>query len=262
LTVRLRGEPVLDIWAGHADRAGRVPWTRETAPLVFSASKGLSSTIIHRLADKGLVEYDKPVAEYWPAFGKSGKHAVTLRTIMKHEAGLSKLDGIVDAYEDFFDSELIEDRLAAAWADRFAGKPAYHALTYGWILSGLARAVTGKGMRALLREELAEPLGLEGLHLGRPPESSPTQLAALVGARIPSRSSARRVIQFGKKWTPFKGVIEASIPKPGMEKSFRATTRRCSTARCPRPVRSPPRPHWPRYTRRWRGTALWTGSSS
>jgi CubicO group peptidase (beta-lactamase class C family) len=220
LTVRLRGEPVLDIWAGHSDRAGHVPWTHDTAPLVFSVSKGLSSTIIHRLADRGLIEYDKPVAEYWPAFGKSGKHAVTLRRIMAHEAGLSQLDGIVNAYADFFDSALVEDRLAAAWADRFAGKPAYHALTYGWILSGLARAVTGKGMRELFREELAEPLGVEGVHLGRPPENSPTKLASLVGARIPSTSSAQRVIQFGRRRTPCKGLIEASIPEPGMEKIF------------------------------------------
>ena len=35
------------------------------------------------------------------------------------------------------------------------GNPAYHALTYGWLMSGLARAVTGKGMRELIREELA-----------------------------------------------------------------------------------------------------------
>ena len=36
-------------------------------------------------------------------------------------------------------------------------------------MSGLARAVTGKGMRELIREELAEPLNTDGLHLGRPP---------------------------------------------------------------------------------------------
>ncbi|WP_083777933.1 serine hydrolase domain-containing protein [Segniliparus rotundus] len=218
LTVRLHGETVLDIWAGHSDRAGRAAWTRDTAPIVFSVSKGLSSTIIHRLADRGLIEYDKPVAEYWPAFGKSGKHAVTVRKVMAHEAGLSQLGGIINEYADYFDHELIEDRLASAWADRFAGKPAYHAFTYGWILSGLARAVTGKGMRDLFRQELAEPLGVEHIHLGRPPESSPTQLAAFVGARIPSTSPAQQVIQFGRKWTPFKRLIEACIPEPGMEK--------------------------------------------
>ena len=60
------------------------------------------------------------------------------------------------------------------------GKPAYHALTYGWLMSGLARAVTGKGMRELIREELAEPLDTDGLHLGRPPAESPTRPAQII----------------------------------------------------------------------------------
>ena len=37
--------------------------------MVFSATKGMASTVIHRLADRGLIDYDAPVAEYWPAFG-------------------------------------------------------------------------------------------------------------------------------------------------------------------------------------------------
>ena len=63
--------------------------------------------------------------------------------------------------EDLLDHLVMEGRLAAAAPGRLLGKPAYHALTYGWLMSGLARAVTGKGMRALIREELARPLGTE-----------------------------------------------------------------------------------------------------
>ncbi len=47
-------------------------------------------------------------------------------------------------------------------------------------MSGLARAVTGKGMRDLIREELAEPLNTDGLHLGRPPADSPTRAAQIL----------------------------------------------------------------------------------
>ena len=56
----------------------------------------------------------------------------------------------------------MEARLAAAPAGWLLGKPASHALTYGWLMSGLARAVTGKGMRELVRVELAAPLNTEG----------------------------------------------------------------------------------------------------
>ena len=73
LAVYLDGEPVVDVWTGWSDRRGRVPWTADTATMVFSATKGMASTVIHRLVDRGLIDYDAPVAEYWPAFGANGK---------------------------------------------------------------------------------------------------------------------------------------------------------------------------------------------
>jgi CubicO group peptidase (beta-lactamase class C family) len=178
LAVYLDGEPVVDVWTGWADRRGRVPWTADTGTTVFSATKGLASTVIHRLVDRGLIEYDAPVAQYWPQFGASGKADITVRQLMRHQAGLSALRG--SSKQDLLDHERMERRLAAAAPGYSFGRSAYHALTYGWLLSGLARAVTGKGMRQLIREELAEPLGTDGLHLGRPPTEAPTQAAQII----------------------------------------------------------------------------------
>jgi CubicO group peptidase (beta-lactamase class C family) len=146
--------------------------------MVFSATKGLASTVIHRLADRGLIDYDAPVAEYWPEFGANGKSEMTVRQVMRHRAGLSGLRGATQ--EELLDHIVMEERLAAAPPGRLLGKPAYHALTYGWLMSGLARAVTGKGMRTLIREELAEPLGTDGMHLGRPPADAPTRVAQII----------------------------------------------------------------------------------
>jgi CubicO group peptidase (beta-lactamase class C family) len=178
LAVYLDGQPVVDVWTGWSDRAGRVPWTADRAPMVFSATKGMASTVIHRLVDRGLIDYDAPVAEYWPEFGANGKSALTVREVMRHRAGLSGLRGATK--EDLLDHIVMEERLAAAPPGRLLGKPAYHALTFGWLMSGLARAVTGKGMRALIREELAEPLDTDGMHLGRPPAGAPTRVAEII----------------------------------------------------------------------------------
>ena len=178
LAVYLDGQPVVDVWTGWSDRGGKLPWTADTASMVFSATKGLASTVIHRLADRGLIDYDAPVAEYWPEFGAKGKSDLTVREVMRHHAGLSGLRGATK--EDLLDHLVMEERLAAARPGRLLGKPAYHALTFGWLMSGLARAVTGKGMRALIREELAEPLGTDGLHLGRPPAEAPTRVAEII----------------------------------------------------------------------------------
>jgi CubicO group peptidase (beta-lactamase class C family) len=178
LAVYVDGLPVVDVWTGWADRGGRVPWSADTAPMVFSATKGMASTVIHRLADRGLIDYEAPVAEYWPEFAANGKAGLTVREVMRHHAGLSGLRGATK--EDLLDHVVMEDRLAAASPGRLLGKSAYHALTFGWLMSGLARAVTGKGMRALIREELAEPLDTDGMHLGRPPAESPTRVAEII----------------------------------------------------------------------------------
>jgi CubicO group peptidase (beta-lactamase class C family) len=178
LAVYVDGQPAVDVWKGWADRGGHVPWSADNAPMVFSATKGMASTVIHRLADRGLIDYEAPVAEYWPEFAANGKANLTVREVMRHTAGLSGLRGATK--EDLLDHVVMEERLAAARPGRLLGKSAYHALTYGWLMSGLGRAVTGKGMRALIREELADPLGTDGMHLGRPPAESPTRVAEII----------------------------------------------------------------------------------
>jgi CubicO group peptidase (beta-lactamase class C family) len=222
LAVYLDGEPVVDVWTGWSDRRGRVPWTADTATMVFSATKGMASTVIHRLVDRGLIEYDAPVAQYWPAFGANGKSNITVRQVMRHQAGLSALHGA--SKDDLLNHKLMEARLAAARPGYSFGRSAYHALTYGWLLSGLARAVTGKGMRELIRQELAEPLGIDGLHLGRPPASAPTRAAQIImpqsafqnpvfNAVAPKIAALRLSGGFGSMYFPgVKAVAQGDIP--------------------------------------------------
>lgn len=175
LSVYIDGAPVVDVWMGRSDRAGEVPWTADTGAMVFSATKGLAATVIHRLADRGLLDYDAPVADYWPEFGANGKAKVTIHDVLRHRSGLAHLKGVNK--DDIMDHLVMEEKLAAAPLDHTYGTLAYHAITYGWLVSGLARAVTGKGMQELFQQELAAPLGIEGLHLGRPPLGSPTVAA-------------------------------------------------------------------------------------
>ena len=64
------------------------PWARDTMSLCFSTSKGVAATAIHILATDGLLDYDAPVARYWPEFGQKGKEAITVRQVLAHQAGL------------------------------------------------------------------------------------------------------------------------------------------------------------------------------
>ena len=117
----------------------------------FSTTKGVASTVMHRLADRGELDYDERVAHYWPAFGAAGKQQVTVRQLMSHQAGLHDITAILDSVEDLLDHELLEHRLAAAPPHPAPGTaPGYHGFTFGWLMSGLARAITGKDMRDLV----------------------------------------------------------------------------------------------------------------
>src|SRR3954453_2944340 len=143
LTVRLRGETVVDLMAGYADRAHTRPWTPETLAISFSTTKGVASTIVHRLADRGLLAYDEPVAAYWPEFAAGGKERVTVRDLLTHRAGLSSVRAVVERPEDMLDHLEMETRLAARAVRAPTEHSAYHAITYGWLLAGLARRITG-----------------------------------------------------------------------------------------------------------------------
>lgn len=221
LAVYLDGEPVVDVWTGWADRRGRRPWTADTGAMVFSATKGAAATVIHRLADRGLIDYDAPVAEYWPEFGANGKRFVTVNDLMRHRAGLSQLNGLSMA--DLLDHQRMEERLAAARMGLWRGRPAYHALTYGWLLSGLARAVTGRGMRELFRTELAAPLDTDGWHLGRPPVAAPTQCARIIGPQTRLQNPVFNAIAPRVAALPISGGF-GSLYFPGMKASVQGDT--------------------------------------
>lgn len=216
LAVYLDGVPVVDVWTGWSDRRGTRAWNADTGAMVFSATKGMASTVVHRLVDRGLVEYDVPVAEYWPAFGANGKSAVTVRDLMRHRAGLSQLNRATR--EDLMDHLLMEERLAAAPMGWLRGRPAYHALTYGWLLAGLARAVTGRGMRELFRAELAEPLGTDGIHLGRPPADAPTRPARIIGPQSRLQNPLFNLVAPHLAALPFSNGF-GSMYFPGMKAS-------------------------------------------
>lgn len=158
LAAYLHGEPVLDIWAGWAAKDRH--WTRDTVALSFSTGKGVASTVLHRLADRGLVSYDRPVAEYWPEFAAAGKGGITVRHLMSHRAGLHRARGLVPGRFGLLDAQKVATALAAAAPDprRFRG-PGYHAVTYGNLVAEVASRVTGTPFEELVRTEIAEPLG-------------------------------------------------------------------------------------------------------
>jgi CubicO group peptidase (beta-lactamase class C family) len=218
VTVRAGERILAELQIGWEDRARTRRWQRDSRALGFSATKGLAAMVLHRLADRGLLGYDEPVASFWPEFAAAGKDRITVRELLSHRAGLHDVRAVADGPRELLDHILMEERLAAA-APQSPGRPAYHAFTFGWLAAGLARAVTGKGMRELVRTELAEPLGAPGLEIGRP--SRPP--ADLVG------SSLRIYTALGVAATPLLGWLPVTkagfgaLHAPGFERLCRGS---------------------------------------
>jgi CubicO group peptidase (beta-lactamase class C family) len=200
LAVYWHGEPVVDVWTGYADAVGGRPWERDTASMSFSTTKGVVSTVVHRLVDRGLLDYDEPLATYWPAFAAEDKKDVTLRKLLSHQAGLHRIRGVVPGAEDLLDHERIAELVVAQAPHKpQRGGTGYHGLTFGWLLAGLVKQVTGAGLRDAVETELAKPLDLDGFWIGAPKEERhrvaelfPPMPKALGLDRIGGRVAANR----------------------------------------------------------------------
>ncbi|MGH3556823.1 MAG: serine hydrolase domain-containing protein [Mycobacterium sp.] len=159
------GELVVNLWGGSADAAAARPWRVDTLATVLSGTKGLTSTCVHQLVERGALDLHAPVARYWPEFGQAGKEAITLAMVMSHRSGVIGPRTRMP-WEQVTDWDLVCDRLAAAepWWEPGTAQ-GYHMTTFGFIVGEVFRRVTGRTVGQYLRTEIAEPLGAE-VHIG------------------------------------------------------------------------------------------------
>lgn len=170
LAVYHRGELVLDQWGGERTIDGD-PWEADTLAMCFSTTKGVASFALHLQAEAGLIDYDDPVAVHWPEFAQNGKENVTVRHVLSHSAGLHRLRSVIDDAAEMLDWDHMVGALAReAPAYEPGTRTGYHALTYGWLVGELVARVAGRPLTEVVIDDIAVPLGLDGLHLGCPPD--------------------------------------------------------------------------------------------
>jgi len=192
-----RGEKVVDLWGGWRDPRRRSPWREDTLILVFSATKGMAALALAVAHSRGLLEYDAPVASYWPEFAAGGKEAVTVRQLLAHQAGLCAVRERLDAatLADLDALAAILARQTPAWPP--GARHGYHGLTIGWYEGELIRRVdpARRSLGRFFREEIAHPLGLE-IHIGAPPDLPEGRLASIQG------------------FSPLRALFASQLPAP------------------------------------------------
>lgn len=163
------GRKVVDLWGGVADKRAMAPYTDTTLQLVFSATKGVTALLANLLAQRGALDVDAPVSDYWPEFAAQGKQDIPVRWLLCHKAGLPYIEAPL-SLDQLLAWEPAVEALAAqkpVWEP--GTEHGYHAVTFGWLVGEVLRRVTGRTVGELVRTELSEPLGLD-LWIGLPDE--------------------------------------------------------------------------------------------
>lgn len=158
--VTVGGESVVDLWAGDANENGD-PWSRDTIVNVYSTTKTMATTCMLMLADRGQLDFDAPVADYWPEFAQNGKEGVLVKHVMAHSAGLSGIDEPLEPMDvcDFDKIVGLLEKQAPWWEP--GSQSGYHALTQGHLQGEILRRITGETMHDFFAREVSGPLGAD-----------------------------------------------------------------------------------------------------
>ncbi|HJC59337.1 MAG TPA: beta-lactamase family protein [Candidatus Dietzia intestinigallinarum] len=181
----LDGDLIIDTYGGSVDENGTSAVDSDTLFFPFSVTKAVTSTTLHVQAGRGLVDYDTPIAEYWPGWGKYGKEAITVRHVLTHQSGVPWMP------------EGVTPELKADWdwmirgfeemsPDFPIGTNCYHALGWGWIIAEIIQRTDpdNRPFAQVAREELLDPIGATDLYFGLP-ASEDHRLAPVIKGEIP-----------------------------------------------------------------------------
>lgn len=144
------------------------PATDETLYHFFSSTKAIVAAAVWLLFEDGTLRLDEKVADIIPEFGTNGKEIIDVETLMLHAGGFP-----------------LAPFKQANWTDRKAlleafsywrlnwpvdSRYEYHATSAHWVLSEIIERRGGLPWKRFIQERLLDPMGLDELYIGAPPE--------------------------------------------------------------------------------------------
>jgi CubicO group peptidase (beta-lactamase class C family) len=207
------GKCVADLWGGYSDEHNSL-WQQNTMAPSFSTTKGVASTLLHMYVDRGLIDYDARVADYWPEFAQAGKDAITVRQVLSHQSGLYHIRQMIDHVDRMLDWKHMVAAIEETMPAHVPGtRTGYHGLTYGFIVGEIIQRVSGKKFARLVQSEIAKPLGLDGLYIGTPEREIPRAAQLL----FPQRTRNLAQTSFGSKLEKYATQLSKVLRRLGMD---------------------------------------------
>jgi CubicO group peptidase (beta-lactamase class C family) len=174
--VVLRGDEIIAEGVTGVRRMGApTPATLSDQFHIASCAKALSATLIAALVEEGQLEWETPIADYFPGLEVHPSwQQITVRHLVTHTAGLRDPLAALLKSTYFGDGSPQERRQALAHR-LLRSSPAHppgHEVRYcniGYILLGaVAEHVTGEPWEQLMRTRLFTPLGMHSAGFGPP----------------------------------------------------------------------------------------------
>lgn len=167
VAVYFQGQKVVDICTGKKSQTE--DWQTDTLSVCFSTGKGVLATLAHIMVSEGILDYDTPVAAYWPEFAQNGKSGMTLRHLLSHQSGLYDIRNNIGSAVEMYDWQHMLQVMEKATPRFQAGEDiAYQALTFGWLIGGVLEKAAKQPLTWLMQRYLVEPLQLDGAYFGVP----------------------------------------------------------------------------------------------
>jgi len=214
LCVYHRGKCVVDLSGGWKDVEKTKPYTRDTLQLVFSVTKGVTAAAVALCVDRGWLDYEAPVARYWPEFAANGKENITVGQVLSHQAGLPYIDQELTT-DDVYNWSRITSLLAAEKPHWVPGSGhGYHAHTLGFLGGELVRRVDPqhRSFGQFIRDELNS-----GFYVGVPDDNVEARVALLIDKPISADPAASPPMSLSTtKAFTLSGALPLDKPGGGM----------------------------------------------
>ena len=188
IEVRRHGE----VWvhaAGVRNLDGHDPVRISDGFGVGSITMSMVAVSVMKLVEEGRVSLDNPVSTYLPEFGTvlQPPGPVTVRQLLKHKSGLPDFTGPLlasGAWQDVANRPLpLEQQLALAakvpWEGKLAQGFDYSRSNYA-ALGLMVQRLRGRSLRAVLKADSADPLGLTSTGLQQAGTTPATQVHGYV----------------------------------------------------------------------------------
>jgi len=189
-SVYKNGRPLVDLWAGYADKEKLKSWKQDSLATVWSTTKGVAALTCALAVERELLDYNKKVSYYWPEFGCKGKEDITVAMLLSHQAGICGPQ--TKKIEDFFNQELMASKLAdmsPIWKPGTSS--GYHSMTFGWLTSELIKRTTGETLGNFYRNEIGKPNDID-FYIGLPEKEDHRAVEMIPFGREKNKEAAKK----------------------------------------------------------------------